>query len=173
MPRCLQNLDAHGEYGNDIRAMELPETLVDICEGDMLISTTNSDSEKCAKLLSGFTWDTDLATTRVAALAVFEGVSLGQVDNTTCFDNDAKVPYAKNRKGSGFQRSYEIVDAAGAAAPTTWVEGQGFTFAKNPSSNALVNNKLVKTSTANQIVFRAVKSSGPDSQTHALVEFAN
>lgn len=173
MPRCLQNLDAHGEYGNDIRAMELPETLVDICEGDFLISTTNSDSEKCAKLLSGFTWDTDLATTRVAALAVFEGVALGQVDNTTCFDNDAKVPYAKNRKGSGFQRAYEIVDAAGAAAPTTWVEGQGFTFAKNPSSNALVNNKIVKTSTANQIVFRAVKSSGPDSQTHALVEFAN
>ena len=173
MPRCLQNLDAHGEYGNEIRAMELPETLVDICEGDFLISTTNSDSEKCAKLLSGFTWDTDLATTRVAALAVFEGVALGQVDNTTCFDNDAKVPYAKNRKGSGFQRAYEIVDAAGAAAPTTWVEGQGFTFAKNPSSNALVNNKIVKTSTANQIVFRAVKSSGPDSQTHALVEFAN
>ena len=23
--------DAHGEYGNEIRAMELPETLVDIC----------------------------------------------------------------------------------------------------------------------------------------------
>lgn len=172
MPRCLQNLDAHGEYGNDIRAMNLPETLVDICEGDMLISST-TDSEKCVKLLSSFTWDTDLATTRVAALAVFEGVALGQVDNTTCFDNDAKVPYAKNRKGTGFQRSYEIVDAAGAAAPTTWVEGQGFTFAKNPSSNALVNDKIVKTSTANQIVFRAVKSSGPDNQTHALVEFAN
>ena len=172
MPRCLQNLDAHGEYGNDIRAMNLPETLVDICEGDMLISST-ADSEKCVKLLSSFTWDTDLATTRVAALAVFEGVALGQVDNTTCFDNDAKVPYAKNRKGTGFQRSYEIVDAAGAAAPTTWVEGQGFTFAKNPSSNALVNDKIVKTSTANQIVFRAVKSSGPDNQTHALVEFAN
>jgi len=115
----------------------------------------------------------NLAATRVAALAVFEGVALGEVDNTSCFDNDAKVPYAKNRKGTGFQRSYEIVDDAGAAAPTTWVEGQGFTFAKNPSSNALVNDKIVKTSTANQIVFRAVKSSGATNQTHALVEFAN
>ena len=172
MPSCLQNLDAHGEYGNDIRSMNLPETLVDICEGDMLISST-ANSEKCAKLLSGFTWDTNLATTRVAALAVFEGVALTQVDNTTCFDNDAKVAYAKNRKGTGFQRSYEIVDDAGAAAPTTWVEGQGFTFAKNPSSNALVNDKIVKTSTSNQIVFRAVKSSGATSQTHALGEFAN
>lgn len=172
MPQCLQNLDAHGEYGEDIRSMNLPETLVDICAGDMLISSTAS-SEKHAKLLSSFAWDTNLATTRVAALAVFEGVALGEVDNTSCFDNDAKVPYAKNRKGTGFQRSYEIVDDNGAAAPTTWVEGQGFTFAKNPSSNALVNNKIVKTSTANQIVFRAVKSSGAANQTHALVEFAN
>lgn len=172
MPQCLQNLDAHGEYGTDIRAMELPETLVDICEGDFLISST-ADSLKHAKLLSGFAWDTDLATTRVAAKAVFEGVALGQVDDDDCLDNDAQVPYAKYRQGTGFQRSYEIVDAAGAAAPTTWVEGQGFTFAKNPSSNALVNNKIVKTSTANQIVFRAVKSSGSESQTHALVEFAS
>lgn len=173
MPSCLDtNLDAHGEYGTDIRAMNLPETLVDICEGDMLISST-ADSEKCAKLLSGFAWDTNIATTRVAAKAVFEGVALGQVDNTACFDNDAKVPYAKYRQGVGFQRSYEIVDDAGAAAPTTWVEGQGFTFAKNASSNALVNDKIVKTSTANQIVFRAVKSSGASNQTHALVEFAS
>jgi hypothetical protein len=104
---------------------------------------------------------------------VFEGVALTQVDNDDCLDNDAQVAYAKYRQGVGFQRSYEIVDDAGAAAPTTWVEGQGFTFAKNPSSNALVNNKIVKTSTANQIVFRAVKSSGSESQTHALVEFAN
>ena len=172
MPRCLQNLDAHGEYGDDIRSMDLPETLVDVCPGDFLISST-ADSEKHAKLLSSFAWDTNLAATRVAALAVFEGVALGEVDNTSCFDNDAKVPYAKNRKGTGFQRSYEIVDDAGAAAPTTWVEGQGFTFAKNPSSNALVNDKIVKTSTANQIVFRAVKSSGATNQTHVLVEFAN
>lgn len=172
MPQCLQNLDPYGEFGNDIRAMNLPETLVDICEGDMLTSST-ADNEKCAKLISSVAWDTNLATTRVNAKAVFEGVSLGQVDDTECFDNDAKVPYAKYRQGVGFSRAYEIVDAAGAAEPTTWVEGQGFTFAKNPSTNALVNDKIVKTSTANQIVFRAVKDSGPTDQTHALVEFAD
>lgn len=172
MPRCLQNLDAHGEYGTDIRAMELPETLVDICEGDFLTSST-ADSLKHAKLLSTVAWDTNIATTRVNAKAVFEGVALQQVDNASCFDNDEQLAYAKYRQGVGFQRSYEIVDDAGAAAPTTWVEGQGFTFAKNPSSNALVNNKIVKTSAANQIVFRAVKSSGPNNQTHALVEFAS
>lgn len=173
MPRCMQNLQAHGNYGEEIRSLKTPETLVDICPGDFLLQNTDSVGESEAKLLSAFTWDTNIATTRVAAKAVFFGVSLGEVENNDCMDNDECFPVALYRQGSGFTRSYEIVDDAGASAPTTWVKGQGFTFAKNPSSNALVNSKIVKTSTANQIVFRAVHDSGPDNQSYAEVEFAN
>lgn len=172
MPRCIHNLKAIGEYGREIGSLKTPETLVDICPGDFLTRNTDSDGESEAKLLSAFTWDTNLATTRVAAKAAFYGVSLGEVENNDCMQNDDCIPVAQYRVGNGWLGNYEIVNDAGAAAPTTWVKGQKFTFAKNPSSNALVNNKIVKTSTTNQVVFEAVEDSGPDNQTHALVKFA-
>jgi len=89
-----------------------------------------------------------------------------------CNDEPDCIPIARYNPGSKFTRAYEIVDADGAAAPTTWVRGQGFTFAKNPSSNALVDNKIVKTSTSTHIVFKAVHDSGPDNQAYAEVEFS-
>ena len=172
MPQCLQNLDAHGNYGHDIRQLEVPDTLVDICPGDFLTSAT-VDSMKQAKLMSAFTWDTNLATTQAAAKLVFEGVSLQEIDADTCVDPAPCIPYAKYRQGTGFDRSYVIVDSTGAEEPTTWVEGQGFTFGKNASSNALTNKTIQKTSTANLIVFRAIESSGATARAVARVEFAD
>jgi len=176
MPRCPNVMHQYGNYPErkDSNSMALPETLVDICEGDFLGSDT-SDSVLVAKPISSdVAWDTDLATTLVAAKAAFKGVALGQIDASDGVCNDAPdcIPIARYRAGSSFTRAYQIVDAAGAAAPTTWVRGQGFTFAKNPSSNALVDDKIVKTSTSTHIVFRAVHDSGADAQAYAEVEFA-
>jgi hypothetical protein len=82
------------------------------------------------------------------------------------------IPIARYRAGSSWTRAYQIVDASGVAEPTTWVRGQGFTFAKNASSNALVNDKIVKSSTAAHIVFKAVNDSGPTATAYAEVEFS-
>lgn len=176
MPRCPNVMHQYGNYPGveDSNSMALPDTLVDICEGDFLGSDT-SDSMLVAKPISAdVAWNTNLATTREDAKVAFKGVSLGQVSASdgTCNDAPDCIPIARYRPGSKFTRAYEIVDDAGAAAPTTWVRGQGFTFAKNPSINALVDDKIVKSSTANQIVFRAVHDSGPDSMAYAEVEFA-
>lgn len=172
MPNCLDRMHQYGEYpdGNDLQAIKLPESVVDICDGDMLVSST-VDSELRAKRLSAFTWDTDLATTRVAAKAAFKGVALSEVDASGCRDMQDVIPLAVYRAGSKFTRSYRIVDAAGAATTTQWLRGQGFTFAKDPDSNALVPDAVVKTDTTNQIVFKAVKDSGP-AQSRVEVEFS-
>lgn len=172
MPTCLQNMSAHGNYGHEIRDLQVPTTLIDICPGDFLTSET-VESCKQAKLMSAFTWDTNLATTQAAAKLVFEGVSLGELDNDACLTAPLCIPYAKYRQGSGFDRSYEIVDADGVAAPTTWVEGQGFTFGKDPDSDALSDHTIQKTDTANLIVFRAIESSCGQTLAVARVEFAN
>lgn len=172
MPQCLQNLDAHGNYGHDIRHMAVPDTKVDICPGDFLTSATVG-SEKQAKLMSDFTWDTNIATTQAAAKLVFEGVSLQELDASACIEAPACIPYAKYRQGVGFDRSYVIVDSTGAETPTTWVEGQGFTFGKNPDANELSDHTIQKTDTSNLIVFRAIESSGATSQATARVEFAS
>ena len=105
-------------------------------------------------------------------LAVFEGVALTQVDNTTCFDNDAKVAYAKNRKGTGFQRPYEIVDDAGAAAPTTWVEGR-IHVREEPEQQCSGEQQDREDQHGESDCVPRGEVEGPDSQTHALVEFAN
>lgn len=172
MPQCLQNLDAHGNYGHDIRQLELPDEIVDICPGYFLTSAT-VDSMKQAKLISAFIWDTDLATTQQAAKLVFEGVSLQEIDAGACADPAPCLPYAKYRQGTGFDRSYVIVDTNGAEEPTTWVEGQGFTFGKNAGVDVLTNKTIQKTSTANLIVFRAIESSGETARAVARVEFAD
>jgi hypothetical protein len=172
MPNCLQNMSAHGNYGHEIRDMRVPTTLIDICPGDFLTSVT-VDSCKEPALMSGFTWDTDLATTQAAAKLVFEGVSMGELDADACLTPPLCIPYAKYRQGTGFDRSYEIVDADGAAAPTTWVEGQGFTFGKDPDSDALSDHTIQKTDTANLIVFRAIESSCGQTLSVARVEFAD
>lgn len=172
MPQCFDVMHQAGNYGNEVRSLEVPDTLVDICPGDFLTSAT-VDSCKQAKLMSAFTWDTNLATTQAAAKLVFEGVSLGELDANACLEEVDCIPYAKYRQGSGFDRSYLIVDADGAEAPTTWVEGQGFTFGKDPDGNALSNNTIQKTSTANLIVFRAINSSCGETLARARVEFAD
>lgn len=171
MPRCLENLDAHGNYGHDIRQISVPDTLVDVCPGNFITYTSGTGVRKL-KLMSAFTWDTNLATTQAAAKLVFEGVSLGELDADSCLQDVECIPYANYRQGTGFDRSYTIVDANGDPEPTTWVKGQGFTFGKNPDSNALTNNTIQKTSTSNLIVFRAIEDSGPSSQSVARVEFA-
>lgn len=171
MPRCLDVMDQYGEYGNEIRSLQVPNTLVDICEGDFLTYAT-VDSCKQAKLLSDFTWDTNLSTTQKAAKLVFQGVALGQLDADNCLEEVDCIPYAKYREGSGFRRSYKIVDNTGADAPTTWVEGQGFTFGKNPDANELSDNTIQKSSDADEIVFRAVESSCGETLARAVVEFA-
>lgn len=170
--RCPQRLSHGGFHGDETRNMLIPDPLVTVCPGDFLTSTT-VDSELEAALISSVAWDTDLATTQGNAKAVFKGVSLAFVDTDTCFEQESKIPYAFYREGSHFTQEYEIVDTNGAAAPTTWVAGQGFTFGKSSGGNALVNNKIQKTTNAALIVFRAVRDSGALSQATALVEFAN
>lgn len=176
MPLCRDVMNQYGQIpdGNDIQPMSLPSDLVDICPGDMLGSDT-TDSRLVAKPISAdVAWDTNLATTRVNAKAAFKGVALSEVESSdgTCNDAPTCIPVARYVAGSKFTRAYKIVDDAGAAAPTTWVRGQGFTFAKDPSTNALVDDCITKTSTANQIVFKAVKDSGPENQAYAEVEFS-
>lgn len=175
MPQCFDCMYQQGHYGNgviEVRHMNVPDPQVDICPGDFLTSQALMTSEKGAKLISAVAWDTDLATTQENAKLVFEGVSAQEFDVNLCIEQDPTMPYWKYRQGTGFSRSYEIVGTDGNADPGTWLEGQGFTFGKNPSSNALVNNKIQMTSNADLIVFRAIASSGPNSTARAMVEFA-
>lgn len=174
MPLCHDRMYQYGQYpdGNALQSIGLPSPIVDICDGDLLTFTSDG-SKMVAKLISEVAWSSDLAGTRVAAKAVFLGVALGEVDSGECHDDQQDVPYAKYVAPSKFTRSYRLVDANGAEVSETWVRGQGFTFAKDPSSNKLLNDAITKTSTANQIVFRAVKDSGPDGASRAEVEFAN
>jgi hypothetical protein len=164
-----------GHYGNgviEVRHMNVPDPAVDICPGDFLTSQALMTSEKEAVLISSVAWDTNLATTQENAKLVFEGVSAGEYEANACIEQEPTMPYWKYRQGTGFARSYEIVNTDGDADPSTWLEGQGFTFGKNPSSNALVNNKIQMTSNADLIVFRATMSSGPTAMSRAMVEFA-
>lgn len=175
MPNCLNVMHQYGNAGNDIRSMSLPAELVDICEGDFLGGVDTTGVKTAQPISANVAWDTNLATTQIAAKAALEGVSLFQVDATDGVCNDAPtcIPYAKYRQGVGFTRAYEIVGVDGVASPTTWVEGAGFTIGKNPDSNALVNDKIQRTDVANEIIFRAVKSSGAVSQGYAEIEFAD
>jgi len=163
----------YGHHGNDVRSMGLPATLVDICPGDFLGSDTVGSALIAKLIASDVAWNTNLATTQADAKLVFQGVSLQEIDATAgnCNDRPDCIPYAKYRQGSGFTRAYKIVDAAGAPEPTTWIQGQGFSFGKNPASNLLSNNTIVKSSVSGAIVFRAVKDSGATAQAYAEVEF--
>lgn len=172
MPTCLQNMSAHGNYGHEIRDMRVPDTLIDICPGDFLTSVT-VDSCKEPALISSVPWDTNLAGTQADAKVAFEGVAMGELDADACLTPPLCIPYAKYRQGTGFDRSYRIVDANGDDAPTTWVEGQGFTFGKDPDGNMLSDNTIQKTDTANLIVFRAIESSCGQTLPVARVEFAD
>lgn len=172
MPNCLDRMHQYGEYpgGNDLQAIKLPDTVVDICDGDMLASTT-VDSELRALKISGVAWSSDLAGTRVAAKAAFKGVALSEVDASGCRDMQDVIPLAVYRAGSKFTRSYRIVDANGAPTSIQWVRGQGFTFAKDPTGNRLLNDAVTASTTSGHIVFKAVKDSGP-AQSRVEVEFS-
>lgn len=172
MPNCFDRMHQYGEYpdGNDLQAIKLPDEVVDICDGDMLASTT-VDNELRALKISDVSWSTDLAGTRVAAKAAFKGVALAEVDATGCRDMQTEIPIAVYRAGSKFTRSYRIVDASGAPTTAQWVRGQGFTFAKDPDGNRLLNDAVTASSTAGHIVFKAVKDSGP-AQSRVEVEFS-
>jgi hypothetical protein len=174
MPQCLQNLDASGFMGDDVRSLQTPDTLVNICPGDFLTAATVSSCRQAA-LISTVAWDTNLQTTQRAAKLVFEGVALGELDTDACVDAPGCIPYDNYVAAvpSKFRRSYEIVDADGVAEPTTWVRGQGFSFGKNSGSNALVNNKIVKSSDSQSIVFKAVDDSCGETLAMAMVRFAD
>lgn len=172
MPQCLQNLHAYGFMGDDVRSFRTPSTLINICPGDFLTAAT-VDSCREAALISSVAWNASLLQTQKDAKVAFEGVSLQELDTDACVDAPDCIPYDNYVVPSKFRRSYEIVDTDGVAAPTTWVRGQGFTFGKNPDSNALVNNKIQKTSDADAIVFRAVDDSCGETLSMALVEFSS
>ena len=174
MPQCLDCMYQQGNIGNgviDTESMAAPNPAVDICEGDFLVGDTGTAGAVEAKLLSAFAWTTNLATTRTNAKAAFRGVSAGEYGTEECITQEDCLPFWRYNKGNGFRRSYLIADDTGALAPTTFQQGQLFTFAKNPSSNALVNTKIVKTSDASVAVFRAVHDSGADNVDRAMVEF--
>jgi hypothetical protein len=167
------------QYGHvpgtaDIRQMTLPDTLVDICPGDFLGSDSSTGVLTAALIQTDQAWDTNLTTTQVAAAAKFVGVSLQEIDSDSgvCNDRPECLPVAWRRTGNSFRRAYKIVDVDGAEAPTTWVIGQGFTFGKVAGQNLLSNNTIQKSTTAGDIVFRAVKSSGSDPVAYAEVEFS-
>jgi hypothetical protein len=167
------------QYGHvpgdaEIRTLSLPDTLVDICPGDFLGSDTTTGVLTAALIQTDQAWDTNLTTTQVAAAAKFIGVSLQEIDSSdgVCNDRPDCIPVAWRRTGNRFRRAYRIVDTDGADAPTTWIIGQGFTFGKVAGSNLLSNNTIQKSTTAGDIVFRAVKSSGPDAVAYAEVEFS-
>lgn len=176
MPQCFDVMNQYGHVPDDtdIRSLSLPDTLVDVCPGDFLGSDSATGVLKAALIQTDQAWDTNLTTTQVAAAAKFVGVALSEVDSGDGVCNDAPtcIPVAWRRTGSAFRRAYKIVDTAGAAAPTTWVIGQGFTFGKVAGSNLLSNNTIQKSTTAGDIVFRAVKSSGPLAVGYAEVEFS-
>ena len=176
-PKCRDNMYQLGNTGHDCDFLHLaaPDPAVDICPGDFLTAITSATGISEAQLLSDWSvggWTTDLATTLPLAVAAFVGVSAQEYGTEECITQPDCLPYHRKLKGNGFRRPYEICDASGVAAPTTWRVGDGFTFAKDPSGNVLLDNKVTKTSTANQIVFRAVNDSGPDAKARVLVEFA-
>jgi hypothetical protein len=171
MPNCLQNLHASGETGDDVRSMQTPDTLINICPGDFIVGNTVASCLQMG-LISGTTWDTNLLTTQKAAKLLFKGIALSELDTDTCVDAPTCLPYANYVPYSKWRRTYTVVDTAGAAAPTTWVRGQGFTFGKNPDSNNLVNYTIQKTSDALAIVFKATKDSCGDTLAMAEVEFS-
>jgi len=177
MPRCLDVMHQYGQVPavSHIRHMTPPDTLVDMCPGDFLGSDTATGVTKAALIQTDQAWDTNIATTQQAAKLKFKGVNLQEIDDADGVCNDAPdcIPYAMYREGSLFQRAYKIVDNTGADAPTTWTQGQGFTFGKVSGSDLLSNNTIQKTDTANLIVFKAVNDSGAESQAYALVEFAS
>ncbi len=176
MPNCLDVMNQYGHVPaeTDIRHLTVPDTLVDMCEGDFLGSDSSTGVLKAALIQTDQAWDTNLTTTQVAAAAKFIGVALSQVndDDGVCNDAPVSIPVAWRRTGSSFRRAYKIVDTAGAAAPTTWVIGQGFTFGKVAGSNLLSNSTIQLSTTSGDIVFRAVKSSGALAQGYAEVEFS-
>ena len=174
MPQCLDNMDASGFMGDDVRSFRVPNTLINICPGDFLTAATVDSCREIA-LISSVAWDTNLQTTQRAAKLVFEGVALSELDTDACVDAPDCLPYDNyvSAVPSKFRRSYEIVDANGVAAPTAWVRGQGFSFGKNASSNALVNNKIVKSSDSASIVFKAVDDSCGETLSRAMVRFAD
>jgi hypothetical protein len=174
MPQCLDNMDASGFMGDDVRSFQTPDTLVDICPGDFLKANTVNSCRQAA-LISTVAWNASLLQTQKDAKVAFEGVSLQELDVDTCVDAPDCIPYDNyvRARPSKFRRSYEIVHTDGVATPTTWVRGQGFTFGKNASSNALVNNKIQKTSDADAIVFRAVEDSCGETLGRAMVEYAD
>lgn len=171
MPNCLEVMHQSGHTGDDVRSFQTPDTLIDICYGDFIVANT-VDSCRQMGLVSATTWNASLLQTQKDAKVLFEGVSLMELDTDTCVDAPSCLPYANYVPYSKWRRTYTIVDANGAAAPTTWVRGQGFTFGKNPDSNALVDNKIQKTSDADAIVFRAVSDSCGETLAMAEVEFA-
>ena len=176
MPQCLDVMNQYGHVPGsaDIRTMSLPTTLVDVCPGDFLGSDTTTGVLTAALIQTDQAWDTNLTTTQVAAAAKLVGISLAEVSSTDGVCNTAPtcIPVAWRRTGSSFRRAYKIVDVNGAAAPTTWIIGQGFTFGKVAGSNLLSNNTIQLSTTAGDIVFRAVKSSGADAVAYAEVEFS-
>lgn len=176
MPNCLDVMNQYGHVPGetDIRTLAVPDTIVDMCEGDFLGSDSSTGVLKAALISTDQAWDNNLTTTQVAAAAKFIGVSLYQTDagDGECNDAPTCIPFAWRRTGSSFRRAYKIVDVNGAAAPTTWVIGQGFTFGKVAGSNLLSNNTIQLSTTSGDIVFRAVKSSGPLAQGYAEVEFS-
>ncbi len=175
MPRCLNVMHQYGQVPavTDIRHMTPPDTLVDMCFGDFLGSDSSTGVLKAALIQTDQAWDTNLSTTQKAAKVKFQGVNLQEIDDADGVCNDAPdcIPFALYRQGSTFQRAYKIVDVNGAAAPTTWTRGQGFTFGKVSGSNLLSNDTIQKSSDADEIVFIAVNDSGAESQAYALVEF--
>lgn len=173
MPNCLHNMDASGHTGDDVRSFVVPETPIAVCPGDFIQATT-VDSCREYNLISATVWNTSALQTQKDAKVLFQGVSLMEVDTDECHDPALCIPYANYVRAlpSKWRRSYVIVDTAGAAAPTTWVRGQGFTFGRNPDEDLLDNHTIQKTSDADAIVFRAVDDSCGETLAMAMVEFA-
>jgi hypothetical protein len=75
MPNCLQNLDASGHTGDDVRSFRVPETPIAVCPGAFLIAAT-VDSCREYNLVSSTTWNSSLLQTQKDAKTAFEGVAL-------------------------------------------------------------------------------------------------
>lgn len=173
MPQCFDNMYQLGDSGpvHNFSSVQVPDVAVDICPGDFLTANTATTGVTKAARLQDFPWTTNLTTTRTNAKAAFLGVSMGEVGTEECIEQRDDLPYARYVGAGTFRRSYKIMNDSGVATPTTWQANQLFTFAKNPSSNALLPNCIVKTSDPAVAVFRAPKASGPEVQGRALVEF--
>lgn len=173
MATCLNALYGSGFEGSDIRSLQIGDATPAICYGDFLNAVT-VNSCRIATLISSVAWAGTLLATQQAAKLVFQGVSLLDVSDDVCAAPQDCVPYENYVRSvpNKFRRAYQIVDAAGVAAPTTWVRGQQFSFGKNPTSNLLSNNTITKTTDAAATVFRAVEDSCGDTLGWAMVEFA-